>query len=69
MANKRTTRVYKGDERFLGGGYLQLVHGKRYICEFEQRRSGKVTAVVTDGFVQARMNYPNMMEFESEWGV
>lgn len=68
MAKKHNTRVYKGEERFLGGGYLQLIHGKRYICDVEQRKTGRVSATVTDGFIQARMPYPNMRAFEIEWG-
>ena len=61
--------MYKGLTQiiFTAGSAIQLVHGKRYQVAFDERKSGKCTAVVSDGFINKRFNYPNREEFESDW--
>lgn len=49
------------------GSAIQLVHGKRYQVQFTERKSGKCSALVHDGFSSARINYPDKAAFEKEW--
>lgn len=49
------------------GSAIQLVHGKRYQVQFTERKSGKCSALVHDGFASARVNYPDKAAFEAEW--
>lgn len=62
-------RTFRGDTCILytGGSAIQLEHGKRYQVAFEERRSGKCTAVVSDGFVTKRFNYNDKAAFEKDW--
>lgn len=74
MAKKGNKRqygwhLYKGLTQiiFTAGSAIQLVHGKRYQVEFDERPSGKCTAVVSDGFCRKRFNYPDKEKFEEVW--
>ena len=62
-------RVYRNESQiiFTAGTAIQLEHGKRYQVMFEERPSGKCTAIVNDGFVSKRFNYPDRATFERDW--
>ena len=69
MGKKRNKRyLYRGVSRNVKyNPWIELEHGKRYEVDVHVTESGKVRALVTDGFDRVRIFYKNKDEFEKEW--
>ena len=60
--------LYRGITRHVQyNPWLELEHGKRYEVDVHIMESGKVRALVKDGFDRVRIFYKDKEDFDKEW--